>query len=204
MDIPSTSKGNPAKAYRNKRVRADDKDFEEKVMKWYMERDSEFEDVDDSNSDPDYIMTDKGDEEIEEETNTKNNQRNKNVSENTSENSDQECDLLETIQEIVAMDNNDDVENGQFFIEKNNKIDFVWSKHPPPATRGVPSHNIIRQITGLTRKANNLGNPTIPEIWKCLFDQQMIIIRIDSLFSTGEYRRKTEKKKRYKIQLIPA
>ncbi|CAH1105319.1 unnamed protein product [Psylliodes chrysocephalus] len=95
-------------------------------MKWYMESDSEFEDVDDSDSDPDYIMTDKSDEEIEEETNTKNNQRNKTLSENTSENSDQECDLLETNQEIVAMDNNDDVGNVQFFIEKNNKKDFLW------------------------------------------------------------------------------
>lgn len=28
------AQGNPARAYQNKRVRAADKDFEEKVMKW--------------------------------------------------------------------------------------------------------------------------------------------------------------------------
>ncbi|MBV2145335.1 MAG: hypothetical protein KTM48_01135, partial [Wolbachia endosymbiont of Pissodes strobi] len=61
MDIPSTSSGHVSKCSRKQTVQFGDENFERRVTEWYLESDDELEEneeIDDSDIDPDYVLSD--------------------------------------------------------------------------------------------------------------------------------------------------
>lgn len=170
MDIPSTSSGISSKRSPKEAVRLGSKDFEKRVMEWYLESDDELDDnmeSEDSDTDPDYVLSDEEQQATQDEVE---------ISEE-SDNSETEDELLQG-EQVIGENNDNQLDRGsngenQFFIGRKNKKEYKWLKNAPPV-RKTPKHNIIRQLPGLTRKATRLDNPDKLELWKCLFDKHMI------------------------------
>lgn len=156
MDRPSTSSGVPSTS----------KAFPEVINRMLRDVElsaSEESDVDDSDADPDYVLSD---DHRESDTNT-----------DSDSDSDDESLLTEAeVRDTTATDLPEYV----FGRLKKNEFGpaYPWCTNSPVTNRRVrtPAHNIIRgRLPGLTAHARILGNsPEIKNVWDLIFDATIL------------------------------
>lgn len=168
-EIPGCSKDTPQR----KRLRRDevfrygDPNYEEKIMQFLTEVETDYEenadedipvvDSDDDNNDPDYV-DDLQPEKLSD-----------------ADDSDDDLDTTESdFQQNTAGTNISQTESASpdYFVSKNN---FKWSSTQPSTKRKTLQHNIIKGIPGMSNEVKVLGPiPDIEDIWSLLFDETII------------------------------